>query len=120
MTSKKQKERKKQKRKNIAKIRVLARRKQLRDTLKKERQDQLRFETEYELKNGKQKPFVKNPDPEQEKIRNENIKKKLEHNMKIVEALEQEYLAEEKRQEELNKKEESLEKKSDDAVDLEK
>jgi len=120
MTSKKQKDRKKQKRKNIAKIRVLARRKELRETLKKERQDQLRFDTEYELKNGKKQPFVKNIDPEYERIKNENIKKKLEHNMKIVEALEQEYLAEEQKRLEALEKKENSEKKSENDVDLEK
>jgi hypothetical protein len=122
MTSKKQKDRKKQKRKNIAKIRVLARRKELRETLKKERQDQLRFDTEYELKNGKKQPFIKNIDPERERIKNENIKKKLEHNMKIVEALEQEYLAEEQKRLdalESSKKEENFEKSEKD-VDSEK
>lgn len=76
--------------------------------MKKEKQEQLKFETEYELKNGKQKPFVKNIDPEAEKIKNENIKKKLEHNMKILEALEQEYLEEQKQREENLKETEGL------------
>lgn len=100
MTSKKQKERKKQKRKEIARSRVLKRRKEIRDNIKKEKQEQIKFETEYELKNGKQQPFIKNIDPEKEKIKNENIKKKLEHNMKILEALEKEYLDEQKTREE--------------------
>ena len=60
---------------------------------------ELKFDTEYELKNGKQQPYVKNQDPEFEKIKNENIKKKLEHNMKILEALEQEQLEEQKQRE---------------------
>ena len=46
--SKKQKERKKKNRENIARARVLYRRKQVREASKKEKQDQLRFETEYE------------------------------------------------------------------------
>jgi hypothetical protein len=98
--SKKQQERKKKNREKIARARVLARRKHIRDTMKKEKQDQIRFETEYELKNGKQKPFVKDIDPEQEKIKNENIKNKLERNMKLLEALEQEYIREQKEREE--------------------
>ena len=98
--SKKQKERKKKNREKIAKARVLARRKQVRESTKKEKQDQLRFETEYELKNGKQRPFMKNVDIEQEKIKNENIKNKLERNMKLLEILEQEYIREQKDREE--------------------
>lgn len=100
MISKKQKEKKKKNKEKIAKARVLARRKQVRGAMKKEKQDQLRFETEYELKNGKQKPFVKNIDLEQEKIKNDNIKNKLERNMKLLEAFEQEYVREQKEREE--------------------
>lgn len=111
MASKKQKERKNKKRKEIAKARVLSRRKQLRDTMKKERQEQLMFETEYELKNGKQQPFVKNIDPEFEKRKNENIKKKLEHNMKLLEELEKEYLSEQQKREENLKDTEGLDLK---------
>jgi hypothetical protein len=109
--SKKQQERKKKNREKIARARVLARRKHIRDTMKKEKQDQIRFETEYELKNGKQKPFVKNIDPEQEKIKSENIKNKLERNMKLLEALEQEYIREQKEREENTKLTEGMDLK---------
>ena len=48
--SKKQAERKKKNRENIARARVLYRRKQVREAAKKEKQDQLRFETEIRSK----------------------------------------------------------------------
>lgn len=99
MSTKKQKERKKSKRKEIAKSRVLARRKQIRDARKKESRETLRYETEFELKNGKQKPFVKEKNIELENIKNENIKLKIENNLKILQALEEEYINEKKMQE---------------------
>lgn len=89
--SKKQNERKKKKREEIAKKRVLARREQIRNQRKKEAEDRQRYETEYELKNGKQKPFIKNEDPEKIKKRDEAILKKIEENNKILEALNKEY-----------------------------
>lgn len=102
MATKKQQERKKQNKKLKSRARVLARRKWLRDQRKNERIDQIRFETEYELKNGKEKPFFKNPTEESDnKMKDEAIKAKLEHNLKILEALEQEYLKEKEQKEKM-------------------
>jgi len=102
MATKKQQERKKQNKKERSRARVLARRKVLRDQKKKERIDQVRFETEHELKNGKEKPFSKNHmGEESQKMKDEAIKAKLEHNLKILEALEQEYLKEKEQKEKM-------------------
>lgn len=99
-TTKKQQERKKQNKKLRSRERVLARRKAVRDKNKKERTDQVRFETEHELKNGKEKPFVKQALGEEgQKMKDEVIKAKLENNLKILEALEQEYLKEKEQKE---------------------
>jgi hypothetical protein len=102
MATKKQQERKKQNKKLKSRARVLARRKWLRDQRKKEKVDQIRFETEYELKNGKEKPFSKTPPEESDnKMKDEAIKAKLENNLKILEALEQEYLKEKEQKEKM-------------------
>ena len=102
MATKKQQERKKQNKKLKSRARVLARRKALRDQRKKERFDQIRFETEYELKNGKEKPFLRDAAGEEsQKMKDEAIKAKLENNLKILEALEQEYLKEKEQKEKM-------------------
>ena len=102
MATKKQQERKKQNKKEKSRSRVLARRKALRDQRKKERIDQVRFETEHELKNGKEKPFLRNSiGEESQKMKDEAIKAKLENNLKILEALEQEYLKEKEQKEKM-------------------
>jgi len=102
MATKKQQERKKQNKKLKSRARVLARRKAFRDQRKKERIDQIRFETEYGLKNGKEKPFLRNPTGEDvKKMKDEAIKAKLENNLKILEALEQEYLKEKEQKEKI-------------------
>lgn len=55
----KQIDRKNKKRKEIAKKRVLSRRKQIREERKKEEQLKSQFEFDYEMKNGKTKPIIK-------------------------------------------------------------
>lgn len=95
MATKKQKERKKQNKKIRSKARVMARRKAIREQRKKEIMDQKRFEAEYELKNGVQKPFRRNEEnQESQEMKDQAIRAKLENNMKILEALEQEYIKE--------------------------
>ena len=92
----------KQNKKLRSRSRVLARRKALRDQRKKEKFDQIRFETEYELKNGKEKPFLRDATGEEsQKMKDEAIKAKLENNLKILEALEQEYLKEKEQKEKM-------------------
>lgn len=90
--SKKQLERKKSKRKEIARKRVIARRKQIRQERKNEEKNRAQFELEYELKNGKIKPFIKEENMEKFKKRDEAILAKIKKNYELLENLEKEYL----------------------------
>jgi hypothetical protein len=89
--NKKQIEKKQKKRKEIAKKRVTSRRKQIRDERKKEENLRRQFEAEFELKNGKIKPFIK--DQEAIKKRDEIILSKIKKNYELLENLEKERLA---------------------------
>lgn len=108
MTSKKQKEKKKKEREKIAKNRVLKRREALRKQKKElameQKQEKLAEESAY----GKQKPFLKNDTSVLSEVLKENkeeeIRKKIEHNLKILEALEQEYDIENSQRKEINQK----------------
>lgn len=111
MTSKKQKERKKKNREKIAKNRVLKRREALRKQRKQafeERKNEVQAE---ENAFGRQKPFVKNDASalnevivQERKSSMEDIKSKIEHNLKILEALEEEYDKENEVRKEINQK----------------
>lgn len=111
MSSKKQKERKKKKREEIAKNRVLKRRNSLRKQRKQafeEKENEMKAE---EKAFGKQKPFVKNDTSvlneaimEMKKNESEDTKSRIEHNLKILEALEEEYDRENETRKELNQK----------------
>jgi hypothetical protein len=111
MTSKKQKERKKKNREKIAKDRVLRRRETLRKQRKQAMEEKLNELQAEENAFGKQKPFVKNDasalnevvSVEKEK-RAEELNSKLEHNLKILEALEEEYDRESETRKEINQK----------------
>jgi hypothetical protein len=111
MTSKKQKERKKKKREEIAHNRVLKRREYLRKQ-KKQFAEETRKESEAEQKAfGKPKPFVKNDTSalneviqEERKKSMDEVRSKIEHNLQILEALEQEYDREQELRKELNTK----------------
>jgi len=98
--SKKQIERKEKKRKEIARKRVLSRRKQIREERKKEEQLRNQFELEYELKNGKTKPFIK--DQEAIKKRDEIILSKIKKNYELLENLEKERMAQQSEEISLN------------------
>lgn len=89
--NKKQIEKKQKKRKEIARKRVLSRRKQIRDERKREESLRRQFEAEFELKNGKTKPFIK--DQEAIKKRDEIILSKIKKNYELLENLEKERLA---------------------------
>jgi hypothetical protein len=110
MTSKKQKERKKKRRQEIAKSRVLKRREALRRQ-KKQAIEDVRKEAQAEQNAfGKLKPFVKNDARalnetiKQDRKKMEEINSKLEHNLKILEALEEEYDKENELRKEINTK----------------
>jgi hypothetical protein len=66
--SQKQINKKKKKRKEIAKKRVLSRRKQIREERKKEEQLKKQFEFDYEIKNGKTMPIIKEDKDKYKKI----------------------------------------------------
>lgn len=111
MTSKKQKERKKKNREKIAKNRVLKRRESLRRQRKQAMQERINEVQAEEKVFGKQKPFVKNDASvlneavsELKKQHVEDINAKLEHNLKILEALEEEYDRENATRKEINQK----------------
>jgi hypothetical protein len=70
--NKKQISRKKKKRKEIARKRVLYRRKKIREERKKEEDIKIQIESDYELKNGKIKPIVKN-----QILKNINVQKRI-------------------------------------------
>jgi hypothetical protein len=112
MTSKKQKERKNKNREKIAKERVLKRRETLRKQRKQaveEKIEQLKAE---ENAFGKQKPFIKNDVSAINQViktskkgnYSEDLTAKLEHNLKILEALEEEHDRESETRKEINRK----------------
>lgn len=111
MTSKKQKETKKKNREKIAKDRVLRRRETLRKQRKQameEKVDELKAE---ENAFGKPKPFIKNDASALNQVIktskaacSEEIAAKLEHNLKILEALEEEHDRESDTRKEINRK----------------
>lgn len=111
MSSKKQKERKKKKREEIARNRVLKRRESLRKQRKQAMEEKQKETLAEENAFGKMKPFVKNDASvlnetitQAKEDRQEEIKAKLEHNLKILEALEEEYDKESEARKELNQK----------------
>ena len=110
MASKKQKERKDKKRKEIAKNRVLKRREYVRKQRKQAMEEMATEKKTEEKAFGKMKPFVKGEvDLDSSLIRtnDEEIRSKIEHNLKILEALEQEYDRESETRKEINQKLES-------------
>jgi hypothetical protein len=70
--SQKQIDKKNKKRKEVAKKRVLSRRKQIREEKKNIEEMRKQIELEHELKNGKIKPIVK-----EEKFKNINVEKRV-------------------------------------------
>jgi hypothetical protein len=105
-TSKKMQERKKKKAEQKAKEKVLKNRAELRAAAKEEKQKEMQYELEFEERNGKQYPIINDPNKKQEFIAGEQnkINKQLENNVKILEALEAEYLREQEIRNTLNKK----------------
>lgn len=100
MATKRQKERKKKEREGKAKARVLARRHKIRETM---RQDSRARKLDIKF-SEKPKPFVKDPEKraELEASEQEKVKQRIERNMQILKALEEEYEAEQNRKREIN------------------
>ena len=101
MATKRQKDRKKKDREQKAKARVEYRRHKIREA----RKDEVRARR-LELKfSEKQKPFVKNPEKraEMEAAEQEKAKQRIERNMQILKALEEEYEAEQNRKRDINR-----------------
>jgi len=87
-----------------AKVKVLKNRENLRKTKKLEKQQILLEIQRDQLVNGKQKPYRNNLEIKNmiEANKSKVITEQLDHNMKILEALEQEHQEEQNRRKELN------------------
>lgn len=106
MATQKQKEKKKKEREKIAKERVLRRREALRKERKVRLEEERRQQEAYEIVHGKQMPIISDPVKlaEREAARAKAVHEKLKHNLELLEALEQEYEAEQAARVEMNEK----------------
>jgi hypothetical protein len=113
MSSKKQKERKKKNREKIARYRVVKRREALRKEKKEAFEEQMKQKIAEDEVYGKSKPFVKKNSlvveltEEEKKQKINEAQSKIDHNLKILEALEEEYDREQAQKKKIN---EDLEK----------
>jgi hypothetical protein len=100
MATKRQQERKKKNRDEKARSRVETRRHQIRAATREERRAR-RLEDRFR---EKIRPFVKDPEKkaEMDAADEKNVKERLERNMQILKALEEEYEAEQGRRKEIN------------------
>jgi hypothetical protein len=100
MATKKQLEKKKKAREMKAKARVLSRRQKL-DQLKKEERRGARLSKKFR---EKLKPIVKDPEAKKrfEEIESKKTLEKLEKNMQVLKALEEEYIREKEAKKQLN------------------
>lgn len=105
MATKKQLEKKKKAREAKAKARVLARRHKL-DQLKKEERRSAKLNNKFREKIA---PIIKDPEAKRrfEEIENKKSIEKIEKNMQILKALEEEYLKEKELKKQLNEELES-------------
>lgn len=108
MSTKKQKERKKKNREKIAKHRVLKRRESLRRERKQALEEQSKQKIAEDEVYGKLKPYTKKGSlvveltEEEKKQKVKEIESKIEHNLKILEALEEEYDQEQAKKNKIN------------------
>jgi hypothetical protein len=106
MSKKKLREKKKKARERDSKAKVLKRRAEMRAKAKYERQ----LEAEHEESRSKPQPYMKpetrrrlNEEHQQQAVEKDaEIKEKLEHNLEILKALEEEYLAEQEAKKQAN------------------
>jgi hypothetical protein len=105
MATKKQKEKKKKDRENKSKARVLARRHQIRSAIKEEAKAK-KLEKKFR---DKIKPFVKDSNKKaiMDAADESRVKERLERNMQILKALEEEYESEQSKKNEINQSLES-------------
>lgn len=101
MGIKKLKERKKKNRERATRQKVLERRTELRLQRKLYKEEEMREKEAHDIVHGKEMPFIKN---KQEISKDKVISDKLANNLKILEALEQEYDEEQDRRTEVNQK----------------
>jgi NADH pyrophosphatase NudC (nudix superfamily) len=105
MASQRQKEKKKKERQKASKAKVLVRREQLRKDRKEAAEEQRKEKEAHAIIHGRQKPFVKTKTTEFDPLTEiSSIKDMLENNLKILEALEQEYDAEQAARADVNEK----------------
>ncbi len=105
MANQKQKEKKKKERERKAKARVLKRREQARQEAKEKKAQEDKWDAEYAESVGKSKPYRK-PKSEEELIervhQDKDIMAKLQANIEILKALEEEYEKEQAARKKLN------------------
>jgi hypothetical protein len=99
MSTKRQKERKKKGREDKARARVLARRQKIREINRQETRSRMLDDRFRE----KLKPIVKDPEVQKslEESEQKRVQERLERNMQILKALEEEYEAEQNRKKEI-------------------
>lgn len=109
MVNQKQKEKKKKAHERIGKAKVLSRRESLRKYRKAAEDQQIKEKEAQNIMHGRSEPFIKDPakQEQREAARSKAISEKLEQNLKILEALEVEYEAEQAARAEMNEKLES-------------
>lgn len=109
MVNQKQKEKKKKERERLVRAKVLGRREAIRRDRKEEQESQRKFEESQTTMHGKLKPIVTNPEllAQLESARAKANSDKLKQNLEILEALEQEYEAEQAARSQMNEKLES-------------
>lgn len=106
MANQKQRDKKKKDRERSTRTKVLAKR----DAIRKERKlvllERQREQEAHEIVHGKLKPIIKDPEvlAQREAVNMQKVSDKLEQNLKILEALEQEYEAEQAVRSEINSK----------------
>ena len=109
MVNQKQQDKKKKQRERAVKSKVLIRRTTLRKFRKEEEESQRKFEESQTIMHGKLTPIVTNPEllAQRESARSKAVQDKLHQNLEILQALEEEYEAEQAARAEMNDKLES-------------
>lgn len=106
MVNQRQKEQKKKNRERAARTKVLAKREAIRKERKSISLEKEKEKEAHEIVYGKLKPFIKDPEvsAQREALNVQKVSEKLAQNLKILEALEQEYEAEQAVRSEMNTK----------------
>lgn len=109
MVNQKQQNKKKKQREKLVKAKVLVRRTTLRKLRKEEEQSQRNFDESQTIMHGKLVPIVTNSEllAQRESARSKAVQDKLQHNLEILQALEEEYESEQVARSDMNDKLES-------------